>query len=147
MVMNIMNASNEHIKNQKNLILSFKALSMKYEMYYTNRQYKDSYFKDEETYKLIQKKISLEIETEEKNIKDIIINFLKKNFSNVKFIAYDSRLVCFTDSKQKLGNILISNSNELEAELIMKQFKEEFNVDLKVELLENLPKELQEKFK
>lgn len=131
----------------KNLKRSIESLAIKYDMYLLNRQYKNTHFKTEDEYNLIQKNLSTEIEAEERNTKNLLKEWFNENFENVKFIAYDSRFICITKEIHKIGKVLLKNSGDDKFhENINKKFNCDTDFDMIIETFEELPKEIQEKF-
>lgn len=134
-------------KKLKYLKKSIDSLSIKYDMFFSNRMYKNVHFKTTEEYELIQKNLSTEIEMEETNVKNFLKEWVEKNFKNIEFIAYDSRFICINKSTHRIGKILLKNiSDENESSLIKKRFNDDTDFEVVIDLFEELPEEVKKKF-
>lgn len=135
----------QNIKDKFNDLIY--SLNIKYNLYFNNHQYKDSYFKSKDEYESIQKNLSKEIQQCENDLEDILTIFIQSFFADAKIIAYDSRFLCVANKKEHLGNLLMTNINEEEADKIKSEIKEYFEFNVNVELLENLPENFKNMFK
>jgi hypothetical protein len=113
--------------DKKRLTESISSLMNKYDMFFTNHQYKSSHFKSQEEYTSIQKSLSREIQFEENLIRDILKRYFSENFENLEFVLYDSRTICITKIFHKIGDVLIKGIPEDENEII--KIKNKFNMD------------------
>lgn len=132
-------------------ILSFKkiieSLMIKYELFFSNRQYKNTFFKTEDEYNLIQKNLSSEIEIAEKDAKEFLISWFSVNFDNIKVIAYDSRFICMNKKYHRIGKVLLKNSGDADFHREIKErFFADTDFDIIVEAYEELPESIQKKF-
>ena len=136
-----------NIKKIKQLKNSAESLAVKYDMFYSNRMYKNTHFKTEDEYIIIQKNLSTEIEIEENNVKNILSEWFKINCENIKFLAFDSRFICINKDHHRIGKVLVKGCND---ESVVKNLTETFNNDtdftIIIEKYEDLPEELQKKF-
>ena len=131
----------------KHLKKYIDSLSIKYDMFYSNREYKNVHFKSEDEYILIQKNLSTEIEITEKDITKIIKEWFYQNFEKVEFIAYDSRFICISPKTHRIGKVLLKNViDENFRKNIKQKFNDDTNFDIIIESFEDLPEELQKKF-
>ena len=131
----------------KNLKKSIESLSIKYEMFFSNRTYKNTHFKSEEEYLVIQKSLSTEIEVEETNVKNFLKEWFKINFENVHFLAFDSRFICITKFIHRIGKVLLKDAtDENVKKAIKKCFNDDTDFEMIIECVEDLPEELQKKF-
>lgn len=112
---------------KKRLITSLMSLTTKYDMFYTNHQYKNMHFKSEEEYKSVQLALSSELQIEENIAKDILIQYFRENFPNVQFVLYDSRTICMTNIRHRIGRILLKGLGENQNEI--NEVKQTFNAD------------------
>lgn len=123
------------------------SLNIKYDMFFSNRLYKNVHFKNEDEYSVIQKNLSTEIEVSEKDVGKILKEWFTQNFENVIFIAYDSRFICINSKTKRIGKILLKNSGD---ENFHKNIKQKFNGDTNFEIIiesfEDLPESIQKKF-
>ena len=135
------------LKRQKQLKRAMESLIIKYDMFYSNRQYKASHFKTDEEYLIVQKNLSTEIEMEEKNIKEVVKDWFRTNFDMLTFLSYDSRFVCYNKMYQRIGKVLIKGTDDANfVNKIQDMFKQDFDIEIIVELFENLPVDIQKKF-
>lgn len=134
-------------KKINHLKKSLESLTIKYDMFFSNRQYKNVHFKSEDEYTIIQKNLSTEIEVEEKNVKDLLKTWFEKNFDNIKFIAYDSRFICMNMYTHRIGKVLLKNAVDLNLQKsIKKKFNDDTDYEMIIESFEDLPEEVQKKF-
>ena len=134
-------------RKQKQLKLSANSLIIKYDMFFTNRQYKEKHFKSEDEYMLIQKNLATEIEIEEKHIKDIITEWLKTNFDQYKLVAYDSRFICILNNDNRIGKILVKGPDDYNTmKKIYDSFMNDFSFEVIIENFNTLTEEDQKKF-
>jgi len=123
------------------------SLTIKYDMFFSNRQYKNVHFKSEEEYSIIQKNLSTEIEISENDITKILKDWFTQNFEGVIFVAYDSRFICMNSRMQRIGKILLKNAGD---ENLHKHIKQKFNDDTELDFIlesfEDLPESIQKKF-
>lgn len=126
-----------------------RSMSILYDKFLTNRQYKDKQFKDnEQEYMKNQKALADDIKFQEELVSRSIETIFKQYFPNFKFLAYDSRLLYFNRSESRLGLILVSGiKNDEDENNIKRFFKENFMMEILVNKFEDLPEELQKKFK
>lgn len=126
---------------------SIESLLIKYDMFFSNKQYKNVHFKSEKEYETIQKNLSSEIEMEETNAKNFLKEWIEQNFKNIKFIAYDSRFICINKLNHRIGRILLKNvKDENEKNLIKQRFNEETEFDVIIDLFEELTEDVKLKF-
>lgn len=134
-------------KKYKSLKKSVESLSIKYDMFLSNRQYKNTHFKTEDEYLIIQKNLSSEIEMEEANVKNLLKEWITINFENFQFIAYDSRFICINKNYHRIGKILLKNINdENQIKNIKQKFNDDTDFEIMIERYEDLPEEVQKKF-
>lgn len=122
-----------------------------YDKYVVNREYKNRSFDNEDSFKLEQEKLAVQIEELESEIKTEIEKMIKETFPHVEVIAYDSRY--FSKAKGKFGNLLCKGlkDNE-EGRVIQKYFEvetfflilvhrfEDLNEDIQNDILESVKK-------
>lgn len=131
----------------KNLEKFIESLTIKYDMFFSNRQYKNVHFKSNEEYLIIQKNLSTEIEITEKDISKIIKEWFNQNYEKVIFIAYDSRFICMNTYNHRIGKVLLKNSEDINLQRNIKsKFLEDTNFEIIIETFEELPEEVQKKF-
>ena len=134
-------------KKTKNLKKSIESLSIKYDMFFSNRLYKNTHFKTEDEYIVIQKNLSTEIEVEEKNVKNYLIEWFKLNFEKVDFIAYDSRFICINKMTHRIGKVLLRNAKEENFKKSIKtKFNDDTDLEMIIECIEDMPEDIQKKF-
>ena len=136
---------NESLKRR--LQASATSLRNKYDMFYTNHQYKNKSFKSEEEYNSVQKMLSVEIQAEESSIKELLKKYFNENYPNLKFKLYDSRSICISQIQHQLGSILIEGIPEIENEinLIKDSFKNDTDMTILLTRWESLPDDVIEK--
>ncbi len=132
---------------KRRLLNSANSLKNKYDMFYTNHQYKNKSFKSEEEYDSIQKTLSMEIQSEENSIRDLLKKYFNENYPTLKFKLYDSRAICITKNQHQLGSILIEGIPEIENEinLIKESFKNDTDLTILITRWESLPDDVKEK--
>ena len=99
---------NENLKRR--LLSSANSLRNKYDMFYTNHQYKNKSFKSEEEYDSVQKMLSVEIQAEESSNKELLKKYFNENYPSLKFKLYDSRSICISKNQHQLGSVLIEGT-------------------------------------
>ena len=126
-----------------------RSMSILYDKFLTNRQYKDKQFKDnEQEYIKNQKALANEIKFQEGLVSQTLSFIFKEYFPNLEFLAYDSRLLYFNRSESRIGLILVSGiKNDEDENNIKKFFRENFMMEILVNKFEDLPEEIQKKFK
>lgn len=125
-----------------------RSMSILYDKFLTNRQYKDRQFKDdEESYMKNQEALANDIKFQEDLVSRSIQTIFKENFPRIEFIAYDSRLLYFNRAKSRIGVILIKNATDEDKVAIENFFKENYLTEILINKFEDLPEELQKKFK
>ena len=136
----------DQLKN-KHLKKYIDSLTIKYDMFFSNRQYKNTHFKSNDEYLVIQKSLSTEIEILEKDITNLLKEWFSQNFENIIFIAYDSRFICINSRIHRVGKVLLKNIGD---ENLQRKIKETFNndtdFDIIIESFEDLPEEIKKKF-
>ena len=125
-----------------------RSMSILYDRFLTNRQYKEKQFKDnEQEYIKNQKALADDIKFQEGLVSQTLSFIFKQYFPNLEFLAYDSRLLYFNRSESRIGLILVKGMNEQDEDNIKRFFKENFMMEILVNKFEDLPEELQKKFK
>jgi len=125
-----------------------RALSIQYDKFFTNRQYKNTQFENNETeYMRQQNELANDIKKEEDQIFEILKQYFNEVFPELNLIAYDSRFVAFSKSRVMLGVILVENIKDGDESKIKRFLMENLFVEVKVDKLEDLPEEIRKKFK
>lgn len=125
-----------------------RSMSILYDRFLTNRQYKEKQFKDnEQEYIKNQKALADDIKFQEGLVSQTLSFIFKEYFPNLEFLAYDSRLLYFNRSESRIGLILVKGMNKQDEDNIKRFFKENFMMEILVNKFEDLPEELQKKFK
>lgn len=131
----------------KHLKKYIDSLSIKYDMFCSNRQYKNVHFKSEDEYLVIQKSLSTEIEMLEKEITNFLKEWISQNFENVEFVAYDSRFICINSRIHRIGKILLKNIEDANLQRNIKEtFNNDTDFDIMIESFEELPEDIKKKF-
>ena len=125
-----------------------RSMSILYDKFLTNRQYKDKQFKDDEKeYMKNQQALANDIKFQEDLVSRTISTLFKEFFPKLEFIAYDSRLLYFNRAQSRLGLILVKGINEDDEMNIKKFFRENFLMEILINKFEDLTEDLQKKFK
>ena len=125
-----------------------RSMSILYDKFLTNRQYKDRQFKDnEEEYMKNQQALANDIKFQEDLVSRSIQTIFKENFPKIEFIAYDSRLLYFNRAKSRIGMILVKGADDEDKIAIQKFFQENYLTEILIDKFEDLPEEIQKKFK
>ena len=125
-----------------------RSMSILYDKFLTNKQYKDKQFKDNEAeYMKNQQALANDIKFQEDLVSRTLSTLFKEYFPKLNFIAYDSRLLYFNRSQSRLGLILVESMSEEDENKIKNFFKENFLMEILINKFEDLPEELQKKFK
>jgi len=125
-----------------------RALSILYDKFYTNRQYKDLQYKDkEEEYLKEQNILADDIKKYENQIFDMLKKYFSELFPTLNLIAYDSRFVFLSKSKIVIGALLVEGMNDEDEIAIKKFLQETLFVEGRIDKFEDLPEEIRKKFK
>ena len=107
-----------------------RSMSILYDKFLTNRQYKDKQFKDnEQEYMKNQKALADDIKFQEGLVSQTLSFIFKEYFPNLEFLAYDSRLLYFNRSESRIGLILVKGMIEQDEDNIKRFFKENFMME------------------
>lgn len=125
-----------------------RSMSIFYDKFLTNKQYREKQFKDNDAeYMKNQNALAEDIKFQEGLVSKTLENIFKEFFPNLEFIAYDSRLLYFNRAQSRIGLILVKGMKEEDEARIKKFFKENFLMEILINRFEDLPEKLQKKFK
>ena len=125
-----------------------RSMSIFYDKFLTNKQYREKQFKDNDAeYMKNQNALAEDIKFQEGLVSKTLENIFKEFFPNLEFIAYDSRLLYFNRAQSRIGLILVKGMEEEDEAKIKRFFKENFLMEILVNKFEDLPEKLQKKFK
>lgn len=124
-----------------------ESLTIKYDLFYLNRENKNKHFKSDNEYSIIQKNLSAEIEMHERDISVILKDWFAENFKNIIFIVYDSRFLCIKNDEKRLGKVLLKNADDVNLhKLILQKFNKDTEFEIIIDSYEELPETIKKKF-